>query len=169
VSMRVLVLSDTHVRPGGRRELPRAVLAAGEQADLIVHAGDLVSASVLDALCELAPTHAVLGNNDHELVGRLPMVTDLEVGGLTVAVVHDSGPTAGRAGRLARMFPGAGLVVFGHSHQPCSEPGVHGQWMLNPGSSTERRRAPTHTFAWVEIDSDAGDGRFRAELVHLDP
>lgn len=163
--MRLLVLSDTHVRRGGSRQLPREVLDAAEQADLIVHAGDIVTAEVLHTLAELAPVHAVLGNNDHELVGRLPHSLALDVAGVSLAVIHDSGPTEGRPNRLRRMFPAADLVIFGHSHTPCNDAGRDGQWLLNPGSSTERRRAPTHTYAWVDVDQD---GHFASTLVHLE-
>ena len=159
------MLSDTHVSSSTSRVLPRAVLEAAATADVIVHAGDFVGPEVLEALSALAPVHAVLGNNDHGLVGRLPATTEFDLGGVSFAVVHDSGPTAGRSNRLARMFPTAELVVFGHSHQPWSSPGVNGQWLLNPGSPTQRRRAPTHTFAWVE----AGDGRqLCATVVHVE-
>ena len=163
---RALVLSDTHVSRGARLALPRAVLDAAASADVVVHAGDLVGPEVLETLSQLAPVHAVLGNNDHELVGLLPSSVEFDLGGVSIAVVHDSGPTDGRPSRLARMFPTADLVVYGHSHQPFDGAGLGGQWLLNPGSPTQRRRAPTHTFAWVE----AGDGRpLQTQLVHLGP
>ncbi len=163
--MRILVLSDTHIRRGGSRQLPAAVLRAASSAEAIVHAGDIMPDSVLATLAEHAPVHAVLGNNDHELVGRLPTMLQVSLGGATIGVVHDSGPAAGRPTRLRRMFPAAHLVVFGHSHQPFSGAGLDGQWLLNPGSSTERRRAPTHTMAWFT----AREGEpCRVELVDLD-
>jgi uncharacterized protein len=165
MTVRALVLSDTHIRPGGR-PLPDAVLAAAAEADLVLHAGDVVTGDLLDTLGRLAPVHAVLGNNDHELVGRLPTMRTVDVGGVPVAIVHDSGPTDGRPRRLARMFPDAAIVVYGHSHQPYDGPGAGGQWLLNPGSPTDRRRSPTHTFAWIEVEPD---GRFATRLVHLEP
>lgn len=162
---RLLVLSDTHVRRGASRTLPPAVLRAAATADAILHAGDIVTAEVLATLAELAPVHAVLGNNDHELVGRLPERLTLTLGGIPIGMVHDSGPSEGRARRAHRLFPEARVVIFGHSHVPHSGPGADGQWLLNPGSSTERRRAPTHTMAWLTVD---GPNRCDAELVHLD-
>ncbi|MEZ5265141.1 MAG: metallophosphoesterase family protein [Acidimicrobiia bacterium] len=165
MSARVLVLSDTHIRRGGSRSLPAAVLAAAARADAVLHAGDIVTAEVLTMLEELAPVHAVLGNNDHELVGVLPLHRCLTLGDVPIGMVHDSGPSEGRPRRLRRMFPEASVVIFGHSHQPCSIAGLDGQWLLNPGSSTERRRAPTHTMAWLTLD---GPQQIRAELVHLD-
>lgn len=151
---RVLVVADTHVRDH-RRSLPAAVWGAAEQADVILHAGDVVSPALLDELAARAPVHAVLGNNDHELVDRLPVTLRVCLGGVDVAMVHDSGPSAGRPRRLRRMFPEAAVVVYGHSHLPLAEYGIDGQLLFNPGSPTERRRAPTSTYGWLEL----GDGR----------
>ena len=103
MTQRLLVLSDTHVRRGGSRTLPPAVLRAAASADAILHAGDIVTAEVLAALAELAPVHAVLGNNDHELVGRLPEHLALDVADVPIAMVHDSGPSDGRARAAMRM------------------------------------------------------------------
>ena len=149
--MRVLVLADTHVRPDRGRTLPDPVWAAADEADVVLHAGDVLTADLLDELAVRAPTHAVLGNNDVGLGGLLPEVLELDLDGVTVAMVHDSGPSAGRAGRLHRRFPEADIVVFGHSHLPLDEEGVDGQRLFNPGSPTERRRAPTRTFGWLEL------------------
>lgn len=96
--------------------------------------------------------HAVLGNNDHELEGELPETLVLDLGGLRVGMIHDSGTRRGRPARLRRRFPDADLVVFGHSHDPVNEAGMDGQWLLNPGSPTERRRQPHHTIAVFDVD-----------------
>lgn len=149
--MKVLVLADTHVRAGGSRTLPDAVWAAADKADLVLHAGDVLTAGLLDDLARRAPTHAVLGNNDVGLRAALPEVLELDLDGVALAMIHDSGPSAGRARRLRRRFPDADLVVFGHSHLPLDEEGVDGQRLFNPGSPTERRRAPTRTFGWLEL------------------
>jgi putative phosphoesterase len=85
------VLSDTHIRRGGTRRLPDAVYRALEGADLVLHAGDLVSDVVLGDLSAWAPVKAVLGNNDVGLEGVLPIELTFKVDGLTVAMVHDSG------------------------------------------------------------------------------
>lgn len=146
-ALRVVVLADTHIGRGSSRRLPRLARAEVERADVILHAGDILVREVLDDLGRVAPVHAVLGNNDHELRGELPESLQLDLDGLAVAMVHDSGPRRGRAERLRRRFPDADLVVFGHSHEPVNEPGVGGQWLLNPGSPTERRRQPRHTVA----------------------
>jgi len=148
----IVVLADTHIRRGSIRRLPPAVYAALERADLVLHAGDVVTGDVLDELAGFAPTLAVLGNNDGELAGGLPEQRSFLVEGLRIAMIHDSGPTNGRAGRLQRRFPTADLVVFGHSHIPVDAPGLGGQRLFNPGSPTERRRQPHHTFGRLRVD-----------------
>ena len=159
--MRVLVLADTHIRRGRPRRLPDAVYAELEHADAVLHAGDLVGPELLDELRGFAPVHAVLGNNDHELVGRLPEVECLELGGVAVAMIHDSGPRAGREGRMARRFPGARVVVYGHSHIPDCHESASGQLLFNPGSPTDRRAQPAHTYGVLELDA----GRVTASRV----
>ena len=151
-AMRVAVLADTHLR-GGVDLLPAPVRDRLDRADLILHAGDVVSAALLDGLATLAPTWAVLGNNDHDLVGALPDRIERDVGGVRVAMVHDSGARKGRPARMRRWFPDADLVVFGHSHDPVDEVGADGQRLFNPGSPTQRRRQPHRTMGWLVIDA----------------
>jgi putative phosphoesterase len=164
--VRVVVVADTHLRPSSKRGLPAGAVAELARADVILHAGDVVAGEVLDQLAGFAPVHAVLGNNDAGLEDRLPEVVELELGGVAVAMVHDSGPSRGRAARLARRFPDAGVVVFGHSHIPVLEQVEGGRWLCNPGSPTQRRRQPHHTLA--VLDLDGGEVR-HAELVVVDP
>ncbi|MBL8774547.1 MAG: metallophosphoesterase family protein [Acidimicrobiales bacterium] len=163
--MEILVLTDTHVRADRRRDLPAEVWDAADRAHLILHAGDVVAASLLDDLAARAPLRAVLGNNDDGLEARLPEQDEVEVEGVRIALVHDSGPTKGRAARLHRRFPDADVVVFGHSHQPLDEEGVDGQRLFNPGSCTERRRAPHRTYGLLHVD----DGRITDHLIRTLP
>jgi hypothetical protein len=163
VTRRVVVLADTHVNRGGRR-LPDQAYEVLDGADAIWHAGDVVVPELLDELAGFAPVTAVLGNNDHELVGILPKRVEDLVEGVRLAMVHDSGPTKGREARLRRWFPTADVVIFGHSHDPLDAEGVDGQRLLNPGSATWKRRAPAHTLAVLRLDR----GRAGIELVDLD-
>lgn len=152
--VRVLVLADTHVGAAPNGALDRLVGALHSElrrADAILHAGDVTTTEVLDALGRYAPVHAVLGNNDHDLLGVLPETKELELGGVAVALVHDSGPREGRAARMNRRFPGARVVVYGHSHQPEDAEGLDGQRLFNPGSPTQRRRAPARTFGVLHL------------------
>lgn len=149
---RIVVLADTHLKRGWRRRLPDAVYAALDDADLVLHAGDVLIPELLDELGGFAPVHAVLGNNDGELAGRLPERLEVDVDGVRIGMVHDSGPRKGRPARLHAMFPSADVVVFGHSHLPVDEEGVGGQRLFNPGSPTERRQAPTRTMGLLVTD-----------------
>lgn len=152
---RMVVLADTHLRAASSRRLPPEVCAALAAADVVVHAGDLVEPWVLGELSRLArpgtPVHAVLGNNDVAVRGRLPETVELAIEGVAVAVVHETGVTAGRAARVRRRLPDADLVIYGHSHEPCDVEGVDGQRLFNPGSPTERRRHPWPSFGIVVL------------------
>ena len=132
-------------------------------ADLILHAGDVCTAPVLDELAGYAPVHAVLGNNDGADVAAwgAPETLDLDLAGLKVSMIHDSGPSAGRLGRLRRRFPGADLVVFGHSHIPLNE-AAGGLRIFNPGSPTDRRRQPHGTIGLLTV---AGGRLTEARIV----
>lgn len=150
--MRVVVLSDTHA-PRRWKSCPPRVAEHLRGADLILHAGDVCTASVLDELNEYAPVRAVCGNNDGPdvVAWGAPETQELDIDGLRVAMIHDSGPAAGRARRLHRRFPSADLVIFGHSHIPMDQTG-EGVRIFNPGSPTDRRRQPHGTLGvlWVE-------------------
>ena len=148
-----LVLADTHIRPGRARRLPDAVYAELERIDVVLHAGDVLTQDLLDELGGFAPVHAVLGNNDVGLVGVLPETLILDFDGVAVAMVHETGATKGRPARVHRRFPDAAVVIYGHSHEPSDEIGVDGQRLFNPGSPTERRRAPQHTYGRLDFAS----------------
>ncbi|HZR52832.1 MAG TPA: metallophosphoesterase family protein [Streptosporangiaceae bacterium] len=150
--MRVVVLSDTHA-PRRWRSCPPRVAAYLRAADLILHAGDVCTAEVLDELAQYAPVAAVTGNNDRPEVAAwgAPEVASLDVGGLAVAMLHDSGPSSGRLARLRRRFLAADLVVFGHSHIPLDESAA-GFRIFNPGSPTDRRRQPAGTIGILHVD-----------------
>ena len=154
--VRVLVLADTHLRAGTVDRLPAAVLDAAATVDAILHAGDVVTPDLLDLLGSLAPVHAVLGNNDDAaLAARLPERLEVDLSGVRIGMVHDSGATAGRPRRLRRAFPDADVVVFGHSHVPVDELGVDGQLLFNPGSPTQRRRQPVRTYGHLVLRDGA--------------
>jgi putative phosphoesterase len=114
-----------------------------------------------EELAGYAPTHAVRGNLDPPESG-LPETLELELAGVRVALIHDSGRKDGRHRRMARRFPEARVVVFGHSHIPLLEDGS-GLMLLNPGSPTDKRRQPDYTFAELEIS----DGQVGASIHTL--
>ena len=149
--MRALLLSDTHA-PRHWKACPPALLPHLEAADVILHAGDVCTPDVLDLLAGFAPVHVVMGNNDVPEVADwgAPETLQIELEGVRIGMIHDSGPKQGRAARLRRRFPTADLVVFGHSHIPLDETG-DGLRILNPGSPTDRRRQPTGTVATLDL------------------
>jgi uncharacterized protein len=149
--------------PRGVRRLPGECVRLLGEADLILHAGDLVSESVLAELSKLAPVEAVAGNMDDEaLQSALPKRRELEVEGVRIGMVHDAGPRVGREGRLAAAFPECAAVVYGHTHVPQLE--RHGAvWIVNPGSPTERRSAPGHSMALMRV----ADGALEPRLIRL--
>ena len=162
--MRLGIVSDTHL-PRGNRALPDDCLERLAAADAILHAGDFMELSVLEEIEAFGPpVHAVRGNVDSaELQARLPLVRTVEADGARIAMIHDAGPADGRLARMRRRFPEADAVVFGHSHLPLHEE-RDGFAIFNPGSPTERRRAPHHTMGLATAE----DGRVRFELVRVD-
>lgn len=158
--MLIVVLADTHI-PRRAKALPEGLTPYLERADIILHAGDLLVEDVIYELESYGPVRAVKGNVDGWDV-RLPETQEFEVGGVAVAMIHDSGPKNGRRGRMRRRFSDARVVVFGHSHIPWLED-EDGLMLLNPGSPTDRRRSPEHTFALLRVE----DGEARAEILTL--
>jgi putative phosphoesterase len=151
--MRIAVLSDTH-SPRYWKGCPPAVAAVLEGVDLILHAGDVCLVETLEELSAFAPVQAVGGNNDGPDVTAwgAPEELETEIAGLRVAMLHDSGPATGRGSRLKRRFPGADLVVFGHSHIPWDA--FHeGQRAFNPGSPTDKRRQQHGTMGELVIEN----------------
>ncbi|HSC04555.1 MAG TPA: metallophosphoesterase family protein [Solirubrobacteraceae bacterium] len=156
-------MSDTHL-PRGSRRLPGACVERLKRADLIVHAGDLMTLAVLHELESYGEVVAVHGNvDDAEVRAALPASAMVEAEGATIAVTHDAGPAKGRLARMRRRFPQADAVVFGHSHIPLHERAEDGFQIFNPGSPTERRRSPAHTMGIARADN----GRVSFELIVL--
>lgn len=162
--MLVGVIADTHMT-GGRRKLPPACVERLAACDLIVHAGDVMTEEALAEIEAIGPpVEAVLGNVDSgELRRRLAPELVLSLpGGARLALVHDAGHSSGRLRRLRLRFPDADAVVFGHSHLPLHERDG-GFQIFNPGSPTERRRAPQHSMGLARVQ----DGRIEFELLRL--
>lgn len=183
--MRLLLISDTHV-PTRARDLPDRVWDEVDAADVVIHAGDWMAPELLDRLEERsARLLACWGNNDGPAIrDRLPEVARATLDGVRIAVTHEAGAKAGREGRMAAAFPDADVLVFGHSHIPWDttatrDPGAGTRAaagardsagagadaggsgtlrLLNPGSPTDRRRQPHHTYMTATIrDGVLGD------------
>ncbi|MEO6604763.1 MAG: metallophosphoesterase family protein [Aeromicrobium sp.] len=151
--LRVAVISDTH-SPRFWKTMPANVAAQLEGVDVILHAGDVCTPDVLDELAAYAPVHVVLGNNDGPDVAAwgAPETLQIDLDGLRVAMIHDSGSKDGRAVRMRKLVPDADLVVFGHSHIPWDTE-RDGQRLFNPGSPTDKRRQPHGTMGQLVIDA----------------
>jgi len=150
--MRLVLISDTHL-PMRAKKLPEPVWEAVESADVVIHAGDWVSVGLLDELeARAARLIGCWGNNDGpELRARLPEVARVTLDGLSVAVVHETGPAKGREERCEKAYPGVNLLVFGHSHIPWDTMSPGGLRLLNPGSPTDRRSQPYCTYQTATI------------------
>jgi len=146
------IISDTHglIRP--------EAVAALKGADLIIHAGDVGSPDVLDALRKLAPTFVVRGNIDKaDWAGALPATTDVEIGGLMFHVLHDIAELD-----VDPAAVGYAAVVYGHSHQPSIDLRA-GVLFLNPGSAGPRRFKLPVSIARVSVSGQ----QLRPEIVEL--
>jgi uncharacterized protein len=152
-SVRIAVIADTHL-PRGARKLPEECILRCEAADLILHLGDVVAASILDEVRALGPVEAVYGNMDEPALREtLPQRHVVEVDGVRIGMVHIPGPRAGREARLSGWFPDCQAVIYGHTHVPQIEQ-HDGVWILNPGSPTERRKAPERSMLELEIERE---------------
>jgi putative phosphoesterase len=122
-----------------------------------------VAASVFGELALFARVEAVRGNmDDLALKAALPEERVVEVEGVRIGMVHIPGPRAGKEERLAGRFRGCDAVVYGHTHVP--EVSRHENlWLLNPGSPTERRRAPSRAMLVLDVNA----GRISPRLLRL--
>ena len=167
--MRLVLTADTHV-PRRARDLPAVLWSEIRSADVVVHAGDWVDVSLLDALESRLRADQLLvacyGNNDGPaLRARLPEIAHAELAGLRLAVVHETGPATGREQRCAARFPDTDVLVFGHSHIPWDTTAATGLRLLNPGSPTDRRRQPYCTY----LTATAAEGRLTDVVLHRLP
>ena len=161
--MRLLLIADTHV-PKRARDLPASVWDEVSRADVVIHAGDWVEVSLLDDLERRARrVVACWGNNDgDELRRRLPERADVVLGDVRFTVTHETGASAGRDARMARLYPDTDVLVFGHSHIPWDTVADTGLRLLNPGSPTDRRRQPFCTY----MTATAADGALTDVGLH---
>ena len=163
---RLVLTSDTHL-PKRAKALPAPLWEAVDAADVVVHAGDWVDEATLDALEQRsARLVACWGNNDGAgLRARLPEVARVEIGGVRLGVVHETGGRAGREERMARAYPDLDVLVFGHSHIPWDTTAPGGLRLLNPGSPTDRRRQPYPTYLTAVVE----EGRLDDVALHRLP
>ena len=154
MSLRLLLVSDTHV-PKRARALPDQVWAAVDEADVVFHAGDWVSAGLLDEFARRCRRLVgVYGNNDgDDLRQRLPESASVSLNGVRFSMIHETGTAKGREERCEALFPDTDVLVFGHSHIPWDTTSAGGLRLLNPGSPTDRRRQPVCTYMTATVDA----------------
>ena len=145
------VLSDTHLIEPDKwyREKVGQCFA---DADMILHAGDLTSLSVLEAFAGKT-VHAVHGNMcGPKAINSLPASKIIEVGGFRLALVHGAGYLRNIEDRLFDVFAPIDCIVYGHTHRPvCHRYGP--TLMLNPGSFTA-----TSTYGIIKVDQSGMEG-----------
>lgn len=156
-------MADTHI-PKRAKTLPPAAWRILKTAQVILHAGDVLTKEFLDQLAQLAPLYAVRGNNDIELT-NLPEILEFNLEDTNFAMIHDSGPKKQRGERMRKRFPRADVVVFGHSHIPINQ---YEQDLLlfNPGSPTDRRTQPQLTMGLLQLNSGKIE---KAEIIPIGP
>lgn len=140
--VRVGVISDTHglLRP--------EALAALADVDHILHAGDIGDEAILRRLRDITLVTAVRGNNDRgPWASVLPVLAEIELGGIRVRVIHELEDLAHR-----RRLPFARVVVSGHSHRPQAYE-QDGVLYLNPGSAGPRRFSLPVALAQLTIEN----------------
>jgi uncharacterized protein len=152
--LNLVLVADTHV-PKRARGLPAQVWSAVESADVVFHAGDWVSPSLLEEFQQRSRSLVgVYGNNDGpELRRKLPETAAVTLAGVRFAMVHETGQAKGREARCEARYPEADVLVFGHSHIPWDTTSPRGLRLLNPGSPTDRRRQPACTFMTAVVDA----------------
>jgi putative phosphoesterase len=155
--MAIAIIGDTHM-PKGNRRLPERALELLRASELIIHTGDFTRMETVELFAGLGPPLvAVAGNVDEPAIhARLPEATTVTLGErIRVALIHDAGARKGRLERMRRRFPEASAVIFGHSHLPLHERADEDDpasfQIFNPGSPTERRRAPRHSMGLAEV------------------
>jgi hypothetical protein len=157
--IKIGVLSDTHIQDPGRGLTFLQDLLDGcfREVDVILHAGDIVNPEVLLAFAGRT-VHAVRGNMDPPVRG-IPIRKVVEAEGFRIGLIHGWGSPDKLEERILREFQGERLdcLVYGHSHQPVCHH-RDGILFFNPGSPTDRRRAPYHTVGILQV-SDRIEGR----------
>ncbi len=159
--MRIAVLADTHI-PKRAKTLPESAWNLVKGAEVILHAGDVMSNDFLEQLSQLAPLYVVRGNNDTDLT-ELPETLEFELSNVRFAMIHDSGEKKMRGKRMRSRFPRADIIVFGHSHVPINQI-EDGLLLFNPGSPTDRRMQPELTMGLLEINNGKIE---KAEIIPL--
>jgi len=158
--MKILIISDTHT--DSTAKLPAEVMKAAGECDAVIHAGDIVSFRLINELMSVCSlVYPVKGNMDPYFNDeRLPETRLLTFEGVRIGVAHGTGNPAGIENRLLYTFPEADIIVFGHTHKPFWGK-IGDVYFLNPGSPTNKRTEPFHTYAVLTIENGTFDAEIR--------
>jgi len=160
MSMRIGLISDTHgtLRPDVFEHFDGSV-------DVILHAGDIGGTDILDELRAIAPVYAVHGNTDGLEVHReAPETVELELEGWKFALTHGHTLGSPTPSRLADAFPGADIIIYGHTHRPLIER-AGGKLVVNPGAAGPARFNLRPSIAVLTLA--AGNEPPAVELIEL--
>jgi hypothetical protein len=147
--VRIGVISDTH------GYLDARIIDAFIGTDLIIHAGDIGKAKILDALATVAPVRAVRGNTDlGPWADGLPSTALVAVDRVTLYVLHDLQQLD-----LEPKAAGIRVVISGHTHRASLEE-KNNVVFLNPGSAVEPRHNSPPTVAILTARGETLDARF---------
>ena len=152
--MKIGILSDTHLTDGSQ-ELPQKMLEDFKNADMIIHAGDLVDYSVIDKLKKVcANVKAVYGNMDPpEVKSKLKELEIINAGRYRIGVYHGYGTPPNLIEQLSEIFKNdkIDIVIFGHSHSGLNQE-KNGIIFFNPGSPTDKIYAKENTYGIIELN-----------------
>jgi putative phosphoesterase len=160
MTVKIAVLSDTHL-PGVTKELQAIYDMYLRDKDVILHAGDIVSADVIDFL-NAGEFHGVRGNMDpFEVKQRLPDKKVLEIGPYRIGLIHGWGPSGGLEERITPSFQNVDVIVYGHSHHAVKHV-KEGTLLFNPGTATGFSFSSTHTIGILELNDT-----LKADIITL--
>ena len=160
--MKIVAISDTHLK-GDKFELPSRLLDELQSAEMVLHTGDFVEASVFERLAGFCELRAVHGNMDSaELKSSLPQTRVEVIEGVRIGLIHGFGGPRGLETRVKTRFKSASLdvLVFGHSHQAMNRR-QEGLLLFNPGSPTDKSFALSQSFGILVVK----DGDVKGEIV----
>lgn len=162
--MKIGVIADTHI-PDREKEIPRQILEAFKDMDMVIHAGDFIDLSVLDKLKTVCKdVKAVWGNMDpYEVRKQLPEKEIVRVGNHKIGIMHGYGPPNGLIGLLGEIFKeeDVDIIIFGHSHSAVNE--KRGDILyFNPGSATDKIFALYNSYGIIEIND-----KIKARIIKI--
>jgi putative phosphoesterase len=159
--MKIGVISDTHLRFRDK-ELERIVEDHFADAEIILHAGDLVRLDILDVFAG-KEVYAVCGNMDsEEVVQSLPVKRIIKVRDHRIGLIHGWGDPFDIEDRIRAEFEDVACLVYGHTHRPVNEK-KDGTLFFNPGSPTDRRFSPCNSVGILDVNET-----IRGEIIRLE-